>query len=107
MAITITENAAKQIQKNLDKRGQGLGLRLAVKPSGCSGFGYALEFVDQPLEDDHVFEGYGVKLFVDTESLTHLDGIEVDFVREGLNEGFVFDNPNVISECGCGKSFNV
>ena len=107
MTINITEKAARHVQKSLDKRGKGLGLRIGMQTSGCSGFGYKLEYVDEAGVQDQVFENHGVKLFVDPESLVHLDGMVIDFVREGLNEGFVFDNPNVISECGCGKSFNV
>ena len=107
MTICITENAAKHIQKNLDIRGKGIGLRVGIQASGCSGFGYRLEYVDTPAENDILFEQFGLKLFVDPDSLVHLDGLSIDFVREGFNEGFVFDNPNVISECGCGKSFSV
>ena len=107
MGVTITEKAAKHIQKSLQKRGKGIGLRIGLTESGCSGFGYKLEYVDEPTPTDQSFEAFGVSIFVDPESLPHLEGMEIDFVREGFNEGFVFNNPNVITECGCGKSFSV
>ncbi|MDD7805243.1 MAG: iron-sulfur cluster assembly protein IscA [Endozoicomonas sp. (ex Botrylloides leachii)] len=108
MAITMTEAAAKHIKKQLVKRGKGVGVRLGVKTSGCSGMAYILEFVDQPLAEDCVFEHeLKVSIFVDPKSLVYMNGTELDFVKEGLNEGFRFNNPNVASECGCGESFNV
>jgi iron-sulfur cluster assembly protein len=107
MTITISEAAAQHIRKSLDKRGQGVGLRLAVKTSGCSGLAYALEFADVTEADDRLFESHGVTVLVDPKSLAFLDGTELDFVREGLNEGFKFNNPNVKSACGCGESFGV
>lgn len=107
MAITLTESAANHIEKFLRNRGKGLGLRLGVKTSGCSGLAYVLEFADEAAEEDMVFEDRGVKLLVDPKSLVYLDGTEVDFVREGLNEGFKFSNPNVKNACGCGESFHV
>jgi len=107
MAVTITEAAAKHIQKFLANRGKGVGIRLGVKPSGCSGMSYVLEFVDETQAEDQVFEGHGVKVIVDPKSMLYLDGTELDFVREGLNEGFKFNNPNVKDACGCGESFNV
>lgn len=107
MAITITEAAANHVQKFLANRGKGLGIRLAVKPSGCSGMSYVLEFVDEMQNEDQVFEGHGVKVIIDNKSLLYLDGTELDFTREGLNEGFKFNNPNVKDACGCGESFNV
>jgi iron-sulfur cluster assembly protein len=107
MAITLTESAANHIEKFLRNRGKGLGLRLGVKTSGCSGLAYVLEFADEAAEEDRVFEDRGVKLLVDPKSLVYLDGTEVDFVREGLNEGFKFSNPNVKNACGCGESFHV
>lgn len=107
MAITLTENAASHIEKFLRNRGKGFGLRLGVKTSGCSGLAYVLEFADEAAEEDMVFEDRGVKLLVDPKSLVYLDGTEVDFVREGLNEGFKFTNPNVKNSCGCGESFHV
>ncbi|KKD01544.1 MULTISPECIES: iron-sulfur cluster assembly protein IscA [Photobacterium] len=107
MAITITETAASRVAAFLENRGKGLGLRLGVRTSGCSGMAYVLEFVDDLNEGDEVFEQFGVKVIVDAKSLVYLEGTELDFVKEGLNEGFQFNNPNVSSECGCGESFNV
>ena len=107
MSITLTESAADRVKTFLEKRGKGIGLRLGIKPSGCSGLSYMLEFVDTLNEDDQVFEQHGVKVIVDTKSLVYLDGTQLDFVKEGLNEGFKFTNPNVKDECGCGESFNV
>lgn len=106
MAITLTPAAAVHVQNFIAKRGKGLGLRLGVKTSGCSGMAYKLEFVDVTHDDDIVFESYGVTVFTDAKSLAYLDGTELDFVKEGLNEGFKFNNPNVKNECGCGESFN-
>jgi iron-sulfur cluster assembly protein len=107
MTITMTEAAARHVKKSLDKRGKGVGLRLAVKTSGCSGLSYAIEFADEVASDDTTFEAFGTTLLVDAKSLTFLDGTELDFVREGLNEGFKFNNPNMKAECGCGESFAV
>lgn len=107
MSITLTDRAADRVQKFLAQRGKGVGLRLAVKTSGCSGLAYALEFSDTALDDDVRFESGGVTVLVDPKSLPFLDGTELDFVREGLNEGFKFNNPNVKNACGCGESFNV
>ncbi|MDR0805650.1 MAG: iron-sulfur cluster assembly protein IscA [Enterobacteriaceae bacterium] len=107
MAITMSDSAAQRVQTFLANRGKGIGLRLGVKTSGCSGMAYVLEFVDDIHDEDTVFEDKGVKVIVDTKSLVYLDGTELDFVKEGLNEGFKFNNPNVSSECGCGESFNV
>ena len=107
MAITLTEAAAKRVQTFLDKRGKGIGLRLGVKTSGCSGMAYVIEFVDDLDDGDQVFEDHGVKVIIDPKSLIYLDGTEVDFAREGLNEGFKFNNPNAANECGCGESFTV
>ena len=107
MSVTLTESAANRARTFLEKRGKGIGLRLGIKTSGCSGLSYMLEFVDTLNEDDHVFEQHGVKVIVDTKSLVYLDGTQLDFVKEGLNEGFKFTNPNVKDECGCGESFNV
>lgn len=107
MAITLTETAANRVRTFLENRGKGLGLRLGVKTSGCSGLAYVLEFVDVLNEDDQVFEQHGVKVIVDEKSLAYLDGTELDFVKEGLNEGFKYNNPNVKDSCGCGESFNV
>lgn len=107
MAITLTDKAATHVQNFLAKRGKGVGLRLGVRTSGCSGMAYMLEFVDDLNPDDHTFESHGVKVIVDPKSMPYLDGTELDFTREGLNEGFKFNNPNVKDSCGCGESFNV
>jgi len=107
MAITLTDKAAAHVKRNLEKRGKGCGLRLGVRTTGCSGLAYQLEYVDEPATEDQLFESNGVKVFVDPKSLAYLDGTELDFVREGLNEGFKFQNPNVKDECGCGESFRV
>ena len=107
MSITMTESAARHVQKSLSKRGKGVGLRLAVKTSGCSGLSYAIEFADDTCPEDIHFESHGMTLIVDAKSLPFLDGTELDFVKEGLNEGFKFNNPNSKAECGCGESFAV
>lgn len=107
MSITLTEKAAQHIQQAILKRGSGMGLRLGVKPSGCSGLSYVLEYADATQDFDKVFEAYGVKVIVDEKSLEFLEGTELDFTREGLNEGFKFNNPNVKGACGCGESFAV
>ncbi len=107
MAITLTENAAKQIDKQLSKRGSGVGLKLGVKKSGCSGFAYVLDYADEISADDNVFEKFGVKIIVEKGDFEFLDGISLDYRREGLNEAFRFDNPNVTGTCGCGESFSV
>ena len=107
MAITLSQAAAERVQKFLAQRGKGIGLRLGVRTSGCSGMAYTLEFVDESLPDDISFESGGVTVLIDPKSLSFLDGTELDFVREGLNEGFKFNNPNVKNTCGCGESFNV
>jgi iron-sulfur cluster assembly protein len=107
MALTLTEKAAKHVQKSLAHRGKGIGLRIGIKTSGCSGMAYVLEFSDVIEESDQVFESNGVKIIVDPKSLLYINGTELDFVRDGLNEGFKFNNPNVKAECGCGESFNV
>lgn len=107
MAITLTEAAANRVKNFIDSRGKGVGLRLGVRTTGCSGMAYVLEFADELQEGDQVFEDHGVKVIVDPKSLVYLDGTELDFAREGLNEGFKFNNPNVKDECGCGESFNV
>jgi len=103
----MTEPAAKHVANFLSNRGKGIGLRLGVKTSGCSGMAYVLEFADVLNEDDEVFIDKGVKVIVDKKSLLYLDGTELDFVKEGLNEGFEFNNPNIGGECGCGESFSV
>lgn len=107
MAITLTEKAAERVEKFLANRGKGIGLRLGVKTTGCSGMAYTLEFVDETNEEDMTFESHGVTVVVDPKSLVYIDGTELDFVKEGLNEGFEFKNPNVKDECGCGESFTV
>lgn len=107
MAITVTDAAANRIQTFLHNRGKGVGLRLGVKTSGCSGMAYVLEFADEYGNDDDVFEDKNIKIIVDKKSLVYIDGTELDFVKEGLNEGFKFNNPQTKSECGCGESFNV
>ncbi|NMG32217.1 iron-sulfur cluster assembly protein IscA [Aromatoleum evansii] len=107
MSVTVSTSAARHVSNFIAKRGKGLGIRLGVRTSGCSGMAYRLEFVDETHEDDVVFESNGVKVIVDQKSLAYLDGTELDFVREGLNEGFKFNNPNVKDSCGCGESFNV
>ena len=107
MAITLTEAAANRVEMFLVNRGKGVGLRLGVKTTGCSGMAYTLEFVDQLNEEDTAFDSNGVKIIVDPKSLVYIDGTELDFTKEGLNEGFKFNNPNVKDECGCGESFTV
>ena len=107
MKVSLTPAAAAHVQRSLSKRGKGIGLRLGVKTSGCSGLAYKLEFADSLDEGDQQFECHGVQLIVDPKSLAYLAGTELDFVREGLNEGFKFRNPNVKNECGCGESFTV
>ncbi|MDO4681699.1 MAG: iron-sulfur cluster assembly protein IscA [Lautropia sp.] len=107
MAITLTEAAARHIDRYIARRGKGIGLRLGVKTSGCSGLAYKLEYADDQEDTDVVFESHGVRVFIDPKSLAYIDGTELDFVREGLNEGFKFNNPNVKGECGCGESFQV
>ncbi len=107
MAITLTETAAERVRTFLANRGKGIGVRLGVKTSGCSGMAYVIEFVDELEENDEVFEDHGVKVVVDRKSLVYLDGTEVDYGKEGLNEGFRFNNPNAKAACGCGESFSV
>ncbi len=106
-AVTLSERAANHIRNFLAKRGKGLGIKLGVRTSGCSGMAYKLEFTDVEDPEDHKFDCLGVTVYVDAKSLTYLAGTELDFVREGLNEGFKFNNPNVKNACGCGESFNV
>ncbi len=107
MGISMTPAAAKHVLGYLENRGKGLGVRLGVRTSGCSGMAYVLEFADELAPEDQVFESQGVKVIVDTKSLLYLDGTELDYTREGLNEGFKFNNPNVKDSCGCGESFNI
>jgi len=107
VAISLSESAADRVSRFLENRGSGLGVRLGVKTSGCSGMAYVLEFVDDVNDDDVVFEDRGVKVIIDQKSMVYLDGTELDYGKEGLNEGFKFNNPNVKDECGCGESFTV
>lgn len=107
MGIKVSDAAAKRARAFMENRGTGVGLRLGVKTTGCSGLAYVLEFVDELNPDDQVFEDNGVKIIIDGKSLVYLDGTQLDFAKEGLNEGFLFNNPNANGECGCGESFNV
>ncbi|MBU2709979.1 iron-sulfur cluster assembly protein IscA [Zooshikella harenae] len=107
MAITMTTAAVQHISQQIANRGKGHGIRLGVKTTGCSGLAYVLEFVDDAAPEDQLYEQDGVKLYVDPKSLVYLDGTELDFVKEGLNEGLKFNNPNVKGECGCGESFSI
>ena len=107
MAITLTDSAANRITQFIANRGKGLGLRLGVRTTGCSGMAYVIEFADEIEEGDIVFDNNNVKVVVDPKSLVYLDGTELDFSKEGLNEGFRFNNPNVSDECGCGESFTI
>jgi iron-sulfur cluster assembly protein len=107
MSITLTENAANRVKTYLKNRGNGQGLRVGVRRTGCSGLAYVIDFADEISQDDHVFEDRGVKLVVNADSLRYLDGAELDFIKQGLNESFRFNNPNVKDQCGCGESFNV
>ncbi len=107
MSITLTEKAAKQIAKQLTKRGHGLGLRLGIKQAGCSGFSYVIDYADELAEGDKVFEEHGVKVVVNNSDLALLEGVEVDYTREGINEAFRFNNPKATGTCGCGESFTV
>jgi iron-sulfur cluster assembly protein len=107
MAVTMTERAAKHVSSFLARRGKGIGLRLGVRTTGCSGMAYKLEYADAVQAEDQAFESHGVKIFVDPKSLVYLDGTELDFVREGLNEGFKFNNPQEKDRCGCGESFRI
>ena len=107
MAISVTENAAKQIRNQLAKRGTGVGLRVGVKKVGCSGFAYTFEYADEMRPGDRMFEAHDAKLVVDADTLSFLDGSRLDFVKEGFKQVFKFDNPNVESTCGCGESFSV
>ena len=107
MAVTLTEAAAKHVQKYIDRRGKGIGLRVGVKTSGCSGMAYKLEFADSTAPDDQIWESHGVKVIVDEKSLPYIDATALDYTREGLQEGFRFKNPHEKSRCGCGESFHV
>ncbi len=107
MAVTMTAAASERVKSFMANRGKGIGLRLGIKTTGCSGLAYVLEFVDELNADDEVFEVDNVNIIIDSKSLAYLEGTELDFVKEGLNEGFQFTNPNAKGECGCGESFNV
>ncbi|SHI11191.1 iron-sulfur cluster assembly protein IscA [Pollutimonas bauzanensis] len=107
MGITLTQQAADHISRYIEKRGKGLGLRLGVRTTGCSGMAYKLEYVDEPQSEDQVFEQLGVKVYIDPKSMPYLEGTQLDYSREGLNEGFKFSNPNEKATCGCGESFTV
>jgi iron-sulfur cluster assembly protein len=107
MPVTLTDRAAQHVQRYIAKRGKGVGLRLGVRTTGCSGLAYKIEFADEIQPEDQSFESHGVRVLIDPKSLAYLDGTELDFVREGLNEGFKFNNPNEKDRCGCGESFNV
>jgi iron-sulfur cluster assembly protein len=107
VAITMTEKAASFVKGQLLARGKGQGVRVGVKTTGCSGLAYVLEFVDESEPEDCVFECHGVNLVVDPKSLIYIDGTEMDYEKEGLNEGLKFNNPNTKGECGCGESFTV
>ncbi len=105
--VALTEKAARHVARYIERRGHGHGLRVGVRTTGCSGLAYKLEYVDEPVAEDQVFESHGVKVYVDPKSLPYIEGTELDFAREGLNEGFKFRNPNVKDECGCGESFRI
>jgi len=107
MAISLTDSAAGRVRSYLDKRGSGIGLRLGVTRTGCSGYSYVINYADEIDESDHVFEDRGVTVVIDPDALPLIDGTEIDFVKNGLSEAFSFRNPNISGECGCGESFNV
>ncbi|MDP4608155.1 MAG: iron-sulfur cluster assembly protein IscA [Burkholderiaceae bacterium] len=107
MAVTMTEAAARHVSRYLSRRGKGIGVRLGVKTTGCSGLAYTLEYADAAAEQDVQFEDQGIKILIDPKSLAYLEGTQLDFVREGLNEGFKFSNPNERDRCGCGESFRI
>ena len=107
ITISLTQAAAERVKTFLASRGKGLGLRLGVRKTGCSGFAYVVNYADDTAASDLVFEDRGVKVFVDPESLPLIQGTTVDFVKQGLNEAFRFHNPNIKGECGCGESFSV
>lgn len=107
MSVSLTDSAASHVKNYLEKRGKGVGVRLGVKTTGCSGMAYTIEFADQVEDEDQVFEDKGVKVIINPKSMVYLNGTELDFTREGLNEGFKFTNPNEKDRCGCGESFSV
>ena len=107
MALSLTQSAAERVKSYLERRGRGLGLRVGIRKTGCSGYAYVIDYADDVDDDDVVFEDRGVKIIVDNDSLGLIDGTQVDFVKQGLNEAFKFRNPNVKGECGCGESFSI
>jgi len=107
MALSLTQSAAERVKAYLERRGHGMGLRVGIRKTGCSGYAYVIDYADTVDDDDIVFEDRGVKIVVDTDSLQFIDGTQVDFVKHGLNEAFKFRNPNVKGECGCGESFSI
>jgi iron-sulfur cluster assembly protein len=107
MAVTVSENAAAQIVRQLQRRGRGIGLRLGVRRAGCSGYAYVVDYAEEIADDDAVFEQRGVKIVVKTADLAYLDGVEIDYAREGINQAFRFRNPKATASCGCGESFAV
>ena len=107
MTMTLTEKAALQIQRQLEKRGKGIALRIGIKKVGCTGLAHTFELADEIRPNEHSFESHGARILVDPESLVVLDSSHIDFVTDGLKQSFKFDNPNVDNECGCGESFNV
>ncbi|MDX2426361.1 MAG: iron-sulfur cluster assembly accessory protein [Cycloclasticus sp.] len=107
MSVTVTESAAAQVKNQLEKRGKGMGLRLGVRESGCSGYSYIIDFADEIKESDTVHEDFGIKVVIDQNDLSFLEGLQLDYAREGINSAFKFNNPNVKDACGCGESFTV
>ena len=107
MALSLTQSAAERVKSYLERRGRGLGLRVGIRKTGCSGYAYVIDYADDVDDSDVVFEDRGVKIIVDNDSLELIDGTQVDFVKQGLNEAFKFRNPNVKGECGCGESFSI
>lgn len=107
MAISLTNSAAERVRTYLERRGRGVGLRVGVRTTGCSGYAYVIDYADSVETDDVIFEDGGVKVVVDSKSLALIDGTEVDFIKDGINEAFRFRNPNIKGECGCGESFSV
>ncbi len=107
MAITLTTSAARQIQQQIEKRGKGLALRVGVKKTGCSGFSYTFDYADEIRSHDQLFESHNTNIVVDANNLPFLDGSQIDFIKEGLNSSFKFNNPNIDNTCGCGESFTI
>jgi len=107
MSVIVTENAAKQIEKQIQQRGSGIGLKVGAKVSGCSGYSYELAYADEQAEDEMVFEQFGIKILVNEDDMNKLEGLVLDYVKEGINASFKFNNPNATGVCGCGESFSV